>query len=122
VSTAGRPTEFSGLVLVVVMIVVVIVIVVAMAPAFALCSFEFLMALMGLSTVFAVTLNGVTQFFFGLVDAPFAFIVAIGACRHRRGHEPCNEQEGNAKILDATSHGFSFNRKFYREATKAATG
>jgi hypothetical protein len=79
----GRPPEFSELVVIVVVVTIVVVIVVAMAPAFALCSFEFLMALMGLLTVFAVTVDGVTQFFFGLVDAPFAFIVAIGACRHR---------------------------------------
>jgi hypothetical protein len=72
-------------VVVVVMIVVVVVIVVMIvtAPAFALRSFEFLMALVGLLTVFAVTLDGVAQFFFGLMDAPFALVVVIGACRHR---------------------------------------
>ena len=69
--------------LVVVVVVIVVVVVVVTAPAFALRSFEFLMALVGLLAVFAVTLDGVAQFFFGLMDAPFAFVVLIGACRHR---------------------------------------
>jgi nicotinamide riboside transporter PnuC len=70
-------------VVVVVVVAVVVVVVIVTAPAFALCSFEFLMTLVGLLTVFAVTLDGVAQFFFGLMDAPFAFVVAIGVCRHR---------------------------------------
>jgi hypothetical protein len=63
--------------------VVVIVVMIVTAPAFALCFFEFLRALVGLLTVFAVMLDGVAQFFFGLMDALFAFVVLIGACRHR---------------------------------------
>jgi hypothetical protein len=71
------------LIVVVVVVVIVIMVVIVTAPAFALCSFEFLMALVGLLAVFAVTLDGVAQFFFGLMDTPFAFVVLIGVGRHR---------------------------------------
>jgi hypothetical protein len=30
-----------------------------------------------------MALNGVAQPFFGLMDLPFTFVVAIGACGHR---------------------------------------
>lgn len=80
---SGRPTEFSGLVVIVVVVMIVVTIVIAMSPAAALYFFQFLAALVGLATVFAVTLNGSAQFFFGLMDASFAFVVAIGAGWHR---------------------------------------
>ncbi|HEX9110398.1 MAG TPA: hypothetical protein VF845_02890 [Terriglobales bacterium] len=69
--------------MIVVVVTVVVTIVVAMAPAFAFCFFEFLAALVGLLTVFAVMLDGASQFFLGLMDAPFALFVVIGACRYR---------------------------------------
>jgi hypothetical protein len=81
----GRPAEFSGLVVIVVVVTIMVVIVVAvvMSPAAALCFFEFLAALVGLTTVLAVTLDGLAQFLLGLMNAPFAFVVAIGAGWHR---------------------------------------
>jgi len=81
----GRPAEFSGLVVIVVVVTIMVVIVVAvvMSPAAALCFFEFLAALVGLTTVLAVALDRDAQLFFGLMDLPFAFVIAIGAGRYR---------------------------------------
>jgi hypothetical protein len=62
-----------------VVVSVMVVITSAAAPHF----FQFLMALVGLPTVFAVTVDGVAQFFFGLMDASFAFVVTVGTCWHR---------------------------------------
>jgi hypothetical protein len=81
---SGPPNaEVSGLVLVVVVIMVVIVVMIVIASAAAPYLFELLVALVGLLTVFAVTLDSIAQFFFGLMNLPFAFVVAIGACRQR---------------------------------------
>jgi nicotinamide riboside transporter PnuC len=71
---------------IVVVVTIVVVIAIAMSPAAALCFFKLLAALVGLATVFAVTLDGGAPFLFGLMDAPFAAllaIVAISAGRHR---------------------------------------
>ncbi|MBZ5548513.1 MAG: hypothetical protein LAO22_11255 [Acidobacteriia bacterium] len=62
-----------------IVIVVTIVVAVVMSPAAALCFFELLAALVGLATVFAVMLDGFSQFLFGLMNALFALVVAIGA-------------------------------------------
>jgi hypothetical protein len=68
---------------VVIVISVVISVVIVITPAAAPHFFQFLMALVGLPTVFAMTVNGVAQFFFGLMDASFAFVVPVGAGWHR---------------------------------------
>lgn len=113
-SRGGVVASLSGAIdLVLIVLVVVAIAVVATIPVAAAALpphlFQFLAALVRLSAVLAVALNGIAQPFFCLMNAPLAFVVPIRPCRHRRTHQTGEGQHCNAQNLDCTSYSLSLN-------------
>jgi hypothetical protein len=95
----------------VVIAVVVVMVPVAVVAATTLYFFELLVPLVGLSAVFAVALDRVTQFVFRLVNLSLTSFVSVvsvlGPCREGRAYQADNRQQGNAEYSEGATHGFS---------------
>jgi hypothetical protein len=94
------------IVIVIMVMVVSVVAVAALTPRF----FELFAALVRLSTAFAVTLHGIAQSFFRLVNASFALAVSVVRPRRKgRAHQAGDRQQCNAQNPDFSGHIFSLS-------------